>query len=218
MTVIEDYITGMKATMYLSQRKDLEQAGWSGQNPPYKHEDHAAAELPHFGDYHDERVAANKALKMATDPLAFSVPAELSPIKDVDMSKIPSLSEIKGSALHHLTGHMELSTTEHVVATVNDDMCINCGRCMLTCNDTGYQAISFSTETHQVKITDSCTGCGLCGAVCPVAGCIDFAPRETDYNIYRGTTPGPTAPELPVHKPSAWATPGDPVIRSPGYQ
>jgi dihydropyrimidine dehydrogenase (NADP+) len=46
---------------------------------------------------------------------------------------------------------MKLSIEEHVVAKVNDDLCINCGRCMLTCNDTGYQAISFSTETHNVR-------------------------------------------------------------------
>lgn len=37
-------------------------------------------------------------------------------------------------------------------------MCINCGKCYMTCNDSGYQAITFDPETHLPKITDDCTG------------------------------------------------------------
>ena len=38
------------------------------------------------------------------------------------------------------------------------DMCINCGKCYMTCNDSGYQAISFDAETHLPRVTDDCTG------------------------------------------------------------
>lgn len=38
------------------------------------------------------------------------------------------------------------------------DMCINCGKCYMTCNDSGYQAITFDPETHLPKITEDCTG------------------------------------------------------------
>ena len=37
-------------------------------------------------------------------------------------------------------------------------MCINCGKCYMTCNDSGYQAITFDAETHLPHVTDDCTG------------------------------------------------------------
>ena len=41
-------------------------------------------------------------------------------------------------------------------------MCINCGKCYMTCNDSGYQAITFDPVTHFPHVTDDCTGCTLC--------------------------------------------------------
>ena len=38
------------------------------------------------------------------------------------------------------------------------DMCINCGKCYMTCSDSGYQAITFDPSTHLPKVTDDCTG------------------------------------------------------------
>jgi len=32
----------------------------------------------------------------------------------------------------------------------------------MTCNDSGYQAISFDAETHLPRVTDDCTGIYLC--------------------------------------------------------
>merc|ERR1719461_2796143 len=58
-------------------------------------------------------------------------------------------------------------------------MCINCGKCYMTCNDTGYQAISFDEETHLPKVNEnSCTGCTLCYSVCPIIECIKMVPSE----------------------------------------
>ncbi len=37
-------------------------------------------------------------------------------------------------------------------------MCINCGKCYMTCNDSGYQAIRFDPETHLPRVNDDCTG------------------------------------------------------------
>jgi len=222
LTVIEDYVTGLKALLYAHERDDLHEKGWHYQSPPYKRSDKPKRELPRFGAFEDERIEAN--LEQARSLKANAVPTgglpSFEPV-NIDMAKVPSIEDIRGTALKHLTEHMKLSIEEHVVAKVNDDLCINCGRCMLTCNDTGYQAISFSTETHNVEVTDSCTGCGLCGAVCPVAGCIDFLPRETPYKVYRGIVEeGHNMPAdlLNTYEPSDWATPGKPVIRSPGHQ
>ena len=41
-------------------------------------------------------------------------------------------------------------------------MCINCGKCYMACNDSGYQAINFDAKTHLPKVTKDCTGCTLC--------------------------------------------------------
>ena len=47
----------------------------------------------------------------------------------------------------------------------------------MTCNDTGYQAISFDEETHLPKVNEnSCTGCTLCYSVCPIIECIKVGP------------------------------------------
>lgn len=52
---------------------------------------------------------------------------------------------------------------QHVVALIDPEMCINCGKCYMTCNDTGYQAIEFDKDTHLPKVkNDACTGCTLC--------------------------------------------------------
>lgn len=44
-------------------------------------------------------------------------------------------------------------------------MCINCGKCYMACNDSGYQAITFDPKTHLPVVTSDCTGCTLCLSV-----------------------------------------------------
>ncbi len=39
-----------------------------------------------------------------------------------------------------------------MIALIDPEMCINCGKCYMTCNDTGYQAIEFDAETHLPKV------------------------------------------------------------------
>ena len=65
-------------------------------------------------------------------------------------------------------------------------MCINCGKCYMACNDSGYQAISFDPITHIPTVTDDCTGCTLCVSVCPVIDCIDMVVKTTPHKVNRG--------------------------------
>ena len=58
----------------------------------------------------------------------------------------------------------------------------------MTCNDSGYQAITFDPVTHIPYITEDCTGCTLCVSVCPIIDCITMVPRTTQYTIKRGLT------------------------------
>ena len=59
----------------------------------------------------------------------------------------------------------------------------------MTCNDTGYQAISFDEETHLPKVNEnSCTGCTLCYSVCPIIECIKVGPT-VQLQLRLHTTP-----------------------------
>lgn len=52
---------------------------------------------------------------------------------------VPALQDVIGKALQYLGTFGELSNLEQVVAMIDEEMCINCGKCYMTCNDSGYQ-------------------------------------------------------------------------------
>ena len=45
--------------------------------------------------------------------------------------------------------------------------CIGCGRCKISCDDGGHQAIRLDEERHPVLNGKNCVGCHLCVLVCP---------------------------------------------------
>lgn len=80
-----------------------------------------------------------------------------------------------GAALEHITTHDRLVQTGRVRSRVNEQLCVGCGRCLITCRDGGHRAIDFGTD-RRPRIDDRrCVGCGMCAAVCPVSGCIHMA-------------------------------------------
>ena len=68
-----------------------------------------------------------------------------------------------------------------MVALIDEEMCTNCGKCYMTCNDSGYQAITFDPKTHLPHVTKDCTGCTLCVSVCPIIDCIKMVDRKSTY-------------------------------------
>jgi dihydropyrimidine dehydrogenase (NADP+) len=56
----------------------------------------------------------------------------------------------------------------------------------MTCNDSGYQAITFDPETHLPFVTDDCTGCTLCVSVCPIIDCVTMTEKLTPHKPKRG--------------------------------
>ncbi|KAJ8784577.1 hypothetical protein J1605_007928 [Eschrichtius robustus] len=101
-------------------------------------------------------------------------------------NSVPIFQDVIGKALQYLGTFGELSNFEQVVAVIDEEMCISCGKCYMTCNDSGYQAIQFDPETHLPTITDTCTGCTLCLSVCPIIDCIRMVSRTTPYEPKRG--------------------------------
>merc|ERR1719357_694425 len=194
-TVIDDYITGLKALLYLKSVSDLDD--WDGQSPPtartYRGKDVVTIKsamnkpLPNFGPYVKEKksliadVNSQKKDLLGDNKVQANRPARSSD------QKVPSVQEVIGRALDAIGTYNDLDNRQHVVALIDPEMCINCGKCYMTCNDTGYQAIQFDPETHLPMVkNDACTGCTLCYSVCPIIECIKMVPRDGLYEPKRG--------------------------------
>ena len=96
-----------------------------------------------------------------------------------------------GKALPRIGTYNDLDNTQQVVAVIDEDMCVNCGKCYMICNDSGYQAITFDEKTHLPSVTKDCTGCTLCVSVCPIIDCIQMKSRpQGEYQPRRGIPVG----------------------------
>ncbi|XP_067935527.1 dihydropyrimidine dehydrogenase [NADP(+)]-like [Watersipora subatra] len=189
-TLVEDYITGLKCLLYMRSVKELEE--WNGQSEPTpKHQLGKAvtqlpteSTLPNFGDFRRKKEALKAQMKEKID-LLDSSKAPKRPLF-TPLIATPKIRDMVGSALDRITSYSELDNTAQVVALIDQDMCINCGKCYMTCNDSGYQAIKFDPDTHLPVVTDDCTGCTLCLSVCPIIDCITMVKKEREHIIKRG--------------------------------
>lgn len=195
-TVIEDYKSGLQALLYMQSRQDLEK--WNGQSRPLddvkedpwvlptpKREAEQAA-VPDFGPYRVEREEARAKRRQEAKSAPATVAIGSRPAPQPTRA-VPSVNDIIAQATPTIGAWHELNRDEQVVALVDPDLCINCGKCYMTCNDNGYQAINFDEMTHIPEIvTEDCTGCTLCVSVCPVIDCITMVDREGPYVPKRG--------------------------------
>ncbi|XP_061267099.1 dihydropyrimidine dehydrogenase [NADP(+)] isoform X1 [Bos javanicus] len=192
-TIIQDYCTGLKALLYLKSIEELQD--WDGQSPATKSHQKGkpvpciaelvGKKLPSFGPYLEKRkkIIAEEKLRLKKENVTV-LPLERNHF--IPKKPIPSVKDVIGKALQYLGTYGELNNTEQVVAVIDEEMCINCGKCYMTCNDSGYQAIQFDPETHLPTVTDTCTGCTLCLSVCPIIDCIKMVSRTTPYEPKRG--------------------------------
>ena len=81
---------------------------------------------------------------------------------------ITNLEEIVGEQLPHIVLPHNLDRDTIVYPKIDRERCIGCGRCYVSCQDGGHQAIAFDPETRQPRIIGTkCVGCHLCRLVCP---------------------------------------------------
>jgi dihydropyrimidine dehydrogenase (NADP+) len=110
-------------------------------------------------------------------------------------STSPKILQMVGSKLRHVIPMEKMKREDILIPEINEDSCLQCGRCYLACSDAGYQAIKFDSWEKFPEILDHmCTGCSICHAVCPVEGALDMVLRKTPYKVKRGVEPGPDAP------------------------
>ncbi|GIY15422.1 dihydropyrimidine dehydrogenase [Caerostris extrusa] len=202
LTVIDDYTTGLKALLYLQTLPHTHD--WNGQSPPtiklqkgkpvIDIESVVHEKLPNFGPFLTQKQAIISELKAHKDLLNENLISTRSINKP--QKPIPKIKDVIGKALDHIGSFSRLDLAQQVVAIIDEDTCINCGKCYMACNDSGYQAIKFDPVTHLPKVTDDCTGCTLCASVCPIIDCIRMITRQTPHKPKRGLPSGTTLDEL----------------------
>jgi dihydropyrimidine dehydrogenase (NAD+) subunit PreA len=94
------------------------------------------------------------------------------------------VADFKGLATPKTVGWNALNMNYDLKARINEDACIECGRCFIACEDTSHQAIRIETKPEGgrrfVVVDDDCIGCNLCMIACPVKDCITMEPVNAD--------------------------------------
>jgi dihydropyrimidine dehydrogenase (NAD+) subunit PreA len=90
---------------------------------------------------------------------------------------IEHLGDLVGEQLPNFVLPSDLDRDTIVYPKIDRERCIGCGRCYISCQDGGHQAITFENETRQPRIVGTkCVGCHLCRLVCPT-GAIGLTKR-----------------------------------------
>ena len=103
----------------------------------------------------------------------------------MDAHGFARIEDFQGRAVPTVRDWKDLNLNHIDKAVINQDSCIQCGRCHIACEDTSHQAITFEKDgkRHFEVKEDECVGCNLCVTVCPVPDTIsmrDLAVGEMD--------------------------------------
>lgn len=100
----------------------------------------------------------------------------------MDEKGYKSVAEFTRKATPNVKDWNELNMNYDVKALINPDLCIECGRCHIACEDTSHQAIRMEDNHKGGKlfrvVDEDCVGCNLCYHACPVPDCITMVPVE----------------------------------------
>ncbi len=93
----------------------------------------------------------------------------------MDEKGYKSIDDFVGLSVPTITRWEELDINYHIIAKIDQEKCIHCGLCYISCEDTSHQSINIERgnpyNTYTVK-EEECVGCNLCKIVCPVDDCI----------------------------------------------
>jgi dihydropyrimidine dehydrogenase (NAD+) subunit PreA len=101
----------------------------------------------------------------------------------MDAKGYPDIAAFSRKAVANTTDWKYLDMNYQVIAHIDQDKCIKCGKCYAACEDTSHQAIAQMVAGSGARryeiINAECVGCNLCEITCPVEGCITMVPQET---------------------------------------
>ena len=92
----------------------------------------------------------------------------------LDEKGMAHADELVGKAVPNVTDWQKLNLNYVTKARIDQDLCIECGRCHIVCEDAAHQAITTTRngKRHFEVVDAECVGCNLCVNVCPVEDCI----------------------------------------------
>ena len=95
---------------------------------------------------------------------------------------VDKLEDLVGLASSNLIPAEELNRDYVVYPNINEDKCIGCGRCVISCFDGAHQALSFDENRRRPSVDkNKCVGCLLCSHVCPVKAISKGEVKFKDY-------------------------------------
>ncbi|QOR64641.1 NAD-dependent dihydropyrimidine dehydrogenase subunit PreA [Cytobacillus suaedae] len=96
----------------------------------------------------------------------------------LDEKGLASAMDLVGKSVAKYSDWGDLDLNYKIVARINNDVCINCNKCHIACEDTSHQCIDMLKDGNGYNILKvrevDCVGCNLCSIVCPVDGAIDM--------------------------------------------
>lgn len=100
---------------------------------------------------------------------------------------IKSINDLVGLASKKLVDPADMTKRYQVVSCIDENKCIGCGRCYISCHDSANQAIEFDATTRKPTIDEAkCIGCTLCKHICPVWDCITTKEVDTTITKHAG--------------------------------
>lgn len=102
----------------------------------------------------------------------------------LDGKGILKVTDLIGKSVGKYSDWGNLDLNYRIVAKIDTDICINCNKCHIACEDTAHQCIDMLTGSTGKKYLEvrevDCVGCNLCAIVCPEEGAINMIelPRE----------------------------------------
>lgn len=106
----------------------------------------------------------------------------------MDEQGYSQVSDIVGKATPNVKDWKNLNLNYISKAVIDQDLCIQCGRCHVVCEDTSHQAITAMVDgkRHFEVIDEECVGCNLCVSVCPVVDCISMEQVTEGMDVRTG--------------------------------
>jgi dihydropyrimidine dehydrogenase (NAD+) subunit PreA len=126
----------------------------------------------------------------------------------MDRKGYENIAAFSRKAVPNTTDWKYLDMNYQVIASIDQEKCIACGKCYVACEDTSHQAIAQlivanekgahlpEGRRYEVKPSE-CVGCNLCEITCPVEGCITMVPQPTGMP-YMNWTKDPRNPRAEV--------------------